>query len=116
MHQNLFEEGFFVLIEQQNWIYYSFNKEIRKSSSLNVNIEYITYAQEYLNLYIIPIINLINDQKYNIAVGLYMTMTNSLRFLYDLNHISISKIEIENSNTNESGHGIYETKKITQNV
>lgn len=50
------------------------------------------------------------------AVSLYMSMTNSLIFLYDLNHISISKIEIENADINESGHGIYKTKKITQNV
>ena len=85
--------------------------EFLKSDPLKEKI-----AQKYLNLYIIPITSLIKEQKYDMAVSLYMSMTNSLRFLYDLNHISISISEIENADISKSGHGIYKTKKITQNV
>lgn len=73
-------------------------------------------AQKYFSLYIVPITNLINEQKYDMAVSLYMTMTNSLKFLYDLNHISISISEIDSADISKSGHGIYKTKKITQNI
>ena len=73
-------------------------------------------AKKYLNTYIKPITNLINEQKFEMAISLYMTMTNSLSFLYGLNYISISTLEIDNADIENSGHGIYKTKKITQNI
>ena len=72
-------------------------------------------AQNYLKIYIVPIINLINEKKYELAINLYVFMTNSLKFLYDLSHISISNIEIDNADIKKSGHGIYKQKKITLN-
>lgn len=40
-------------------------------------------------------------------------MTNSLKGLYGFNCLSPSKIEIENADIKQSGHGIYKVKKIT---
>ena len=72
--------------------------------------------QVYLYKYIIPIVNLINEEKYESAINNYITMTNSLSFFYNLNHMSVSQLEIDNADINTSGHGIYKTKKITPNT
>ena len=82
-----------------------------KSDPLKENI-----AKKYLNTYISPITNLINDQKFEMAISLYMSMTNSLSLLYNLNCMSISTLDIDNADIENSGHGIYKTKKITQNI
>ncbi|MBR6690867.1 MAG: hypothetical protein IKL65_06000 [Bacilli bacterium] len=73
-------------------------------------------AEKYLNIYIIPITTLINEKNYEMAINLYKNMTIGLSFVYDLDHITISKEEIKNANIKESGHGIYKVKKITPNV
>jgi len=72
-------------------------------------------AKKYFNLYIIPITKLLNEQQYQMAINIYIYMTNSLIFLYNLNYISISQVEIDNADIEKSGHGIYKTKKITPN-
>ena len=70
-------------------------------------------AKQYFNNYIIPITNLINEKKYDLAVSIYTTMTNVLKVIYNLDYISVSKLEIDSADINESGHGIYKVKKIT---
>lgn len=75
-----------------------------------------TIAHNIFVQYIVPIINLINTKQYSLAVIFYMNMVNSLKTIYNLNCLSISTLEIENADIKESGHGIYKTKKITQNV
>jgi hypothetical protein len=42
-------------------------------------------------------------------------MTSSLCFLYSLNHLTISEIEINQADIKESGHGVYKVKKIASN-
>jgi hypothetical protein len=69
----------------------------------------------YFNKYIKPVTKLINQGMYDLAINIYIYMTNSLRALYDLNHILISLEEINNADIEKSGHGIYKTKKITLN-
>ena len=49
------------------------------------------------------------------AINLYMYMTNSLSFLYNLNSITLSIEDINNADIEKSGHGIYKQKKITLN-
>jgi len=73
-------------------------------------------AKNYFTSYIKPITALINEQKYELAINIYIFMTNSLKNLYNLNYISISDIEIENADIKQSGHGTYKTKKITSNA
>lgn len=72
-------------------------------------------AQNYFQKYIIPITNLINEKQDDMAINLYMYMTNSLSFLYNLNSITLSIEEINNADIKQSGHGIYKAKKITLN-
>ena len=62
--------------------------------------------------YIKPINSLINDNKNDNAVNLYKEMTNSLKNLYKVN-MNLSSFEVDNIDINESGHGIYKIKKIT---
>ena len=83
---------------------------------LSIDSLKIKIAQNYLNKYIIPITNLINEKNYNMAVNIYIYMTNSLSFLYSLNHIAISDIEINQADIKQSGHGVYKIKKITTNM
>ena len=73
-------------------------------------------AKDCFNAYIVSIVKLINEQKYQMAINIYTYMTNSLRFIYNLNYITISNLDIDNADIKKSGHGIYKTKKITQNI
>lgn len=70
-------------------------------------------ANEYFNTYIAPITKLINEGNYELAITHYMGMTNSLKYFYNLNNISISTLKIDNADIKQSGHGIYKVKKIT---
>lgn len=72
-------------------------------------------AQNYFNKYIVPITKLINENQHEMAINIYMYMTNQLNSLYNLNNISISTEEINNADIKESGHGIYKTKKLIPN-
>lgn len=69
-------------------------------------------ANTYFQRYIIPISKLLEEKKNNMAINLYMNMTNSLSCLYNLNSITLSIEEINNADIKESGHGIYKTKKL----
>lgn len=73
-------------------------------------------AKKYFNFYINPITNLIKTNLYTAAINIYKQMTNSLKDLYSLDNISLSTLEIDNADINESGHGIYKTKKIVHNI
>lgn len=73
-------------------------------------------ANTYFQRYIIPINRLLQQNKYDMAIFLYLNMTNSLICLYNLNSMTISIEEINNADIKESGHGIYKTKKIALNV
>lgn len=73
-------------------------------------------AKKHFNFYIVAITNLIKSNQYDMAISLYAHMTNSLRDLYSLNNISPTTLEVENADIKNSGHGIYKTKKIVQNV
>lgn len=72
-------------------------------------------SKVYFHKYIIPITKLLNENKYDMAINLYMNMTNSLSYLYNLNSITISTLDINNADIKESGHGIYKTKKLIPN-
>ena len=69
-------------------------------------------ANTYFQRYIIPINRLLDQKKYDMAIYLYMHMTNSLSFLYNLNSITLSIEDINNADIKESGHGIYKAKKL----
>lgn len=75
-----------------------------------------TIALKYFNTYIIPVIDLLRQNKNDAAIQLYINMTNSLKNFYGLGNIGITTLEIENADIKESGHGIYKQKKITSNV
>lgn len=83
------------------------------AESLNNDPLKKTIAIKYFNKYILPITNLINENKNEKALNEYIKMTNSLKELYGFNCLSPSKIEIENADIKQSGHGIYKVKKIT---
>lgn len=68
-------------------------------------------AQMYFNYYIIPIINLIQNNKYKEAVNKYVDMTAKLKSFYNINDYSISIEDINNADINLSGHGKYVQKK-----
>jgi len=70
-------------------------------------------AEVYFYKYIKPIKFLIENNKYDEAVNLYVIMTNSLKNLYGLNSYSITIDEIDNADIEKSGHGKYIQKKIT---
>ena len=72
-------------------------------------------AKNYFNAYINPITNLINSDLYIAAINIYKQMTNSLKDFYSLNNIYPSNFEIDNTDINESGHGIYKQKKVVPN-
>lgn len=66
----------------------------------------------YFNKFILPITNLIKNNKKEEAINSYIVMTNNLKNFYGISN-TISSIEIDAVDINESGHGIYKVKKIT---
>ncbi|MBQ9072498.1 MAG: hypothetical protein IJY25_05020 [Bacilli bacterium] len=71
-------------------------------------------ALKYFNEYIIPVINILRENKNDEAINLYMKMTNSLKNFYNLGNISPTTLEIESADIEKSGHGIYKVKKIAK--
>ena len=72
-----------------------------------------TIAKVYLNNFIIPITQFINNKENDRAVDKYYQMTNNLKTFYGLNNYNVSVKEIDNADIGKSGHGKYIQKKIT---
>ena len=70
-------------------------------------------AKIYLNNFIIPITEFINNKENERAVDKYYQMTNNLKTFYGLNNYNVSVEQINNANIEKSGHGKYIQKKIT---
>ena len=75
----------------------------------NDPLKYII-ATECLFKYIIPTIRLIKQEKNDEAVDLYKNMTNRLKNIYNVN-TTVSIEDINNTDINECGHGVYKLKK-----
>ena len=60
--------------------------------------------------YIKPIIKHINEENYELAISKYISMTNMLKNLYNVN-TTLSLDTINNADINNSGHGKYIIKK-----
>ena len=71
-------------------------------------------AKKYFDKYIIPIVNLINENKYSEAISSYVEMTNSFKNFYGYSNISPTTLEIESADIKKSGHGKYIVKKIAK--
>lgn len=70
-------------------------------------------AKIYLNNFIIPITEFINNKENDRAVDKYYQMTNNLKTFYGLNNYNVSVEQIDNADIEKSGHGKYIQKKIT---
>jgi len=70
-------------------------------------------AKIYFQNCIIPIIDFINEKRYETAITLYINMTNNLKAFYGIGDQNITIDEIDNADIGKSGHGKYIQKKIT---
>ena len=68
-------------------------------------------ANNYFYDYIIPVIYFLNEGNIEKAIELYITMTNKLKSLYNLDNINVTTIEIDEADILESGHGKYVKKR-----
>lgn len=82
--------------------------------AINLNEDPLRYqiAANMFYKFIRPITKLIKENNYENAINLYITMTNNLKELYNVNN-PISLEIIDNADIKQSGHGIYKVKKIT---
>lgn len=63
--------------------------------------------------YIVPIIKNIKSKNNEEAINLYISMTEFLKKLYNLDGVNVSKLEIDEADIKSSGHGLYK-KTIVQ--
>lgn len=68
-------------------------------------------AKIHFDKYIVEIVKLIVDKKYEDAVNLYIEMTNNLKNFYGISTEEVTMEIVNNADIEKSGHGKYIIKK-----